>query len=215
MLGLAKRTGAKILQVSTSEVYGDPLVHPQNEIYWGNVNPIGIRACYDEGKRCAETLFMDYHRQNGVRTKIARIFNTYGTRMQLNDGRMVSNFIIQALQNKEPTIFGKGRQTRSFQYVDDLIEGLVKLMNTPNSFVQPVNIGNPEEFTILELAEIVMELTNSRSKIICLPAIEDDPQQRCPDISSAKEMLNWQPKIKIKDGLMKTIDFFSTLNKKL
>jgi UDP-glucuronate decarboxylase len=187
MLGLAKRTNAKILQASTSEIYGDPIIHPQAEDYWGNVNTIGIRSCYDEGKRCAETLFMDYHRQNGVRIKIARIFNTYGTRMQANDGRVVSNFIIQALQNKDITIYGNGQQTRSFQYVDDLIDGLICLMNTPDNFVQPINIGNPKEFTILELAEKVISLTNSKSKIIFLPAIQDDPQQRQPDISLAKK----------------------------
>jgi len=208
VLGLAKRTKAKVLQASTSEVYGDPVTHPQNERYWGNVNPIGIRSCYDEGKRCAETLFMDYHRQNNVRIKIARIFNTYGTRMQLNDGRVVSNFIIQALQNKDITIYGNGQQTRSFQYVDDLIDGLIRLMNTPDNFVSPVNIGNPAEFTILELAEEIIRLTNSKSKIQFLPAVQDDPQQRCPDISLAKERLNWQPKIELKHGLKQTIAYF-------
>ncbi|GHV11341.1 NAD-dependent dehydratase [Bacteroidia bacterium] len=208
MLGLAKRTNAKILQASTSEIYGDPIIHPQTENYWGNVNPIGIRSCYDEGKRCAETLFMDYYRQNGVRIKIARIFNTYGTRMQPNDGRVVSNFIIQALQNKDITIYGNGQQTRSFQYVDDLIDGLIRLMNTPDDFVQPVNIGNPKEFTILELAEKIIILTNSKSKIVFLPAVQDDPQQRQPDISLAKSVLDWQPKIKLEEGLMKTIEYF-------
>jgi UDP-glucuronate decarboxylase len=208
MLGLAKRTGAKILQASTSEIYGDPIIHPQNESYWGNVNPIGIRSCYDEGKRCAETLFMDYHRQNGVRIKIARIFNTYGTRMQPNDGRVISNFIIQALQNKDITIYGNGQQTRSFQYIDDLIDGLIRLMNTPDDFVSPVNIGNPEEFTILELAEKIILLTNSKSKIIFLPAVQDDPQQRQPDVSLAKEVLNWDPKVELKEGLEKTIAYF-------
>ena len=211
VLGLAKRTKAKILQASTSEVYGDPIMHPQNENYWGNVNPIGIRSCYDEGKRCAETLFMDYHRQNNVRIKIARIFNTYGTRMQTNDGRVVSNFIIQALQDKDITIYGKGQQTRSFQYVDDLIDGLILLMNMPDNFVSPVNIGNPAEFTILELAKEIISLTNSKSKIIFLPAVQDDPQQRCPDISLAKEALSWQPKIELKQGLKQTIEYFNKI----
>ena len=211
VLGLAKRKKAKILQASTSEIYGDPITHPQNESYWGNVNPIGIRSCYDEGKRCAETLFMDYHRQNNVRIKIARIFNTYGTRMQANDGRVVSNFIIQALQNKDIAIYGNGQQTRSFQYVDDLIEGLIRLMNTPNNFVLPVNIGNPTEFTILELAEEIIRLTNSKSKIKFLPAVQDDPQQRCPDISLAKEVLNWQPTIELKEGLKRTIEYFENI----
>jgi UDP-glucuronate decarboxylase len=210
MLGFAKRTGARILQASTSEIYGDPLRHPQSEDYCGNVNPIGLRSCYDEGKRCAETLFMDYHRQNGVRIKIARIFNTYGTLMQANDGRVVSNFIIQALHNKDITIYGDGRQTRSFQHVDDLIEGMIRLMATPDSFVQPVNIGNPEEFTILELAEKIICLTNSKSEIIFLPALQDDPQQRRPDITLAKSVLDWQPKIQLEDGLTKVIEYFST-----
>jgi UDP-glucuronate decarboxylase len=209
MLGLAKRTGAKILQASTSEIYGDPLIHPQTENYWGNVNPIGIRSCYDEGKRCAETLFMDYHRQNQVKIKIARIFNTYGTRMQANDGRVVSNFIIQTLNNHDITIYGNGQQTRSFQYVDDLIDGLIRLMNTPDNFVQPVNIGNPNEFTILELAEIVIKLTKSKSKIKFLPAIQDDPQQRQPDITLATQSLNWQPKIQLEEGLKKTVEYFT------
>jgi UDP-glucuronate decarboxylase len=211
VLGLAKRTNTKILQASTSEVYGDPIIHPQNESYWGNVNPIGIRSCYDEGKRCAETLFMDYHRQNNVRIKIARIFNTYGTRMQVNDGRVVSNFIIQALQNKDITIYGDGKQTRSFQYIDDLIDGLIRLMNTPDDFVSPVNIGNPNEFTILELAEQIIYLTNSNSKIIFLPGVQDDPQQRCPDISLAKQILNWHPRIDLKSGLIKTIEYFKNI----
>ncbi|GAB6009886.1 UDP-glucuronic acid decarboxylase family protein [Dysgonomonas reticulitermitis] len=208
MLGLAKRTNAKILQASTSEIYGDPIIHPQTENYWGNVNPIGVRSCYDEGKRCAETLFMDYHRQNGVRIKIARIFNTYGTRMQPNDGRVISNFIIQALQNKDITIYGNGQQTRSFQYVSDLIDGMIRLMNTPDDFVQPVNIGNPEEFTILKLAEKIISFTNSKSKIVFLPAVQDDPQQRSPDISLAKQILNWQPKIQLEEGLKQTIEYF-------
>jgi len=187
MLGLAKRTGAKILQASTSEVYGDPTSHPQNEDYWGNVNTIGVRSCYDEGKRCAEILFMDYQRQNGVQIKIARIFNTYGTRMQPNDGRVVSNFIIQALENEDITVYGDGGQTRSFQYVDDLVEGLIRLMSTQDSFIQPVNISNPKEITILELAETIIKLTKSKSKIVYLAALSDDPQQRCPDISRAKK----------------------------
>lgn len=208
VLGLAKRTKAKVLQASTSEVYGDPLNHPQKENYWGNVNPIGIRSCYDEGKRCAETLFMDYHRQNNVRIKIARIFNTYGSRMQENDGRVVSNFIIQALQNKDITIYGEGQQTRSFQFIDDLIDGLILLMNTHDDFISPINIGNPSEFTILELAQEIIQQTGSKSRIIFLPAVEDDPKQRCPNISLAKEVLNWQPKVELKDGLKRTIDYF-------
>ncbi|HOJ65545.1 MAG: SDR family oxidoreductase [Paludibacteraceae bacterium] len=211
VLGLAKRTNAKILQASTSEIYGDPIAHPQNESYWGNVNPIGIRSCYDEGKRCAETLFMDYHRQNNVRIKIARIFNTYGTHMQANDGRVVSNFIVEALQNKDITIYGNGQQTRSFQYVDDLIDGLIRLMNTRDNFVSPVNIGNPTEFTILELAEKIIDLTNSKSKIKFFSAVQDDPKQRCPDISLAKEVLNWQPKIDLESGLKKTIEYFENI----
>lgn len=211
MLGLAKHMNAKILQASTSEIYGDPFIHPQNESYWGNVNTIGLRSCYDEGKRCAETLFMDYYRQNGVRIKIARIFNTYGTRMQPNDGRVVSNFIIQALQNKDITIYGNGLQTRSFQYIDDLIDGLVLLMNSPDDFVQPINIGNCRECTILELAEIVIRLTNSQSKIIFLPALQDDPKQRCPDVSLAKETLNWDPIVSLEQGLVKTIQYFRNI----
>jgi UDP-glucuronate decarboxylase len=212
MLGLAKRTNAKILQASTSEVYGDPQIHPQPESYWGSVNPIGLRSCYDEGKRVAETLFINYHRQNNVKIKIARIFNTYGPRMHPNDGRVVSNFIVQALTNKDITIFGQGNQTRSFQYVDDLVEGLTKLMNnTEDSFTGPVNIGNPGEFTILELAQIVLEMTNSKSKLIFMPLPEDDPMQRKPDISLAKEKLIWEPKIPLKDGLKKTIDYFESL----
>ena len=214
VLGLAKRTKAKVLQASTSEVYGDPITHPQNESYWGNVNPIGIRSCYDEGKRCAETLFMDYHRQNNVRIKIARIFNTYGTRMQANDGRVVSNFIVQALQNKDLTIYGSGQQTRSFQYVDDLIEGLIRLMNTPDDFVNPINIGNPAEFTILELADKIIRLTNSKSKIKFLSAVQDDPQQRCPDISLAIKFLDWQPKISLEEGLDNTIEYFRRFGKR-
>lgn len=209
MLGLAKRLKAKILQASTSEVYGDPNVHPQTEVYWGNVNPIGIRSCYDEGKRCAETLFMDYHRQNGVRIKIIRIFNTYGPRMHPNDGRVVSNFIVQALQNKDITIYGDGQQTRSFQFVDDLVEGMIRMMQTPEDIIGPVNIGNPNEFTILELAEKILKLTGSKSKLVFKPLPQDDPTQRQPDISKAKRVLNdWQPVIQLEEGLLKTIEYF-------
>ena len=209
MLGLAKRTKATILQASTSEVYGDPTVHPQPENYWGNVNPIGIRSCYDEGKRCAETLFMDYHRQNKVDIKIVRIFNTYGPRMHPQDGRVVSNFIIQALQGKDITIYGNGMQTRSFQYVDDLVEGMIRMMHTPKTFIGPVNIGNPHEFTMLELAEKIIQLTNSNSKITYLPLPSDDPKQRKPDIRLAGEMLNgWEPKIQLEEGLKRTIAYF-------
>ena len=212
MLGLAKRVGAKILQASTSEVYGDPHIHPQVEEYWGNVNPIGIRSCYDEGKRCAETLFMDYHRQNNLRIKIIRIFNTYGPRMSMNDGRVVSNFIVQALQGKDITIYGDGKQTRSFQYVDDLVEGMVRMMETGDDFTGPVNIGNPGEFTMLELAQKVIELTGSKSKIVFEPLPQDDPRQRKPDISLANRMLGgWQPEIKLDDGLAHTIDYFKKL----
>jgi len=213
MLGLAKRVRGRVLQASTSEVYGDPEVHPQTEAYWGHVNPIGIRSCYDEGKRCAETLFMDYHIQNKVDIRIIRIFNTYGPRMHPNDGRVVSNFIIQALQNKDITVYGNGAQTRSFQYVDDLVEGMTRMMNTQD-FIGPVNIGNPTEFTILELAELVIKLTNSKSKIINLPLPQDDPMQRKPDISLAKQKLNnWEPKIKLQDGLVNTITYFEELLK--
>lgn len=209
MLGMAKYCNAKILQASTSEVYGDPAIHPQVESYWGNVNPIGIRSCYDEGKRCAETLFMDYKRQNNVRIKIIRIFNTYGPRMNPNDGRVVSNFIMQALRNEDITIYGTGLQTRSFQYVDDLIEGMVRMMNTGEDFCGPVNIGNPGEFTMLELAEKVIELTGSKSKIVFQPLPGDDPKQRRPDISLAKEKLGgWEPTIHLEEGLLKTIDYF-------
>ncbi len=214
MLETAKATGAKILQASTSEVYGDPKIHPQVESYWGNVNPIGERSCYDEGKRCAETLFMDYHRQSNLRIKIIRIFNTYGPNMHPNDGRVVSNFIVQCLRNEDITIYGDGNQSRSFQYVDDLIEGMTKMMATPNSFIGPVNIGNPNEFTIVELAETVMKLTNSKSKLIFKPLPMDDPQQRRPDISLAKEKLGWSPKIELEEGLIKTIDYFDRLLKK-
>jgi len=209
MLGLAKRIRAKILQASTSEVYGDPQIHPQTENYWGHVNPIGERSCYDEGKRSAETLFVNYHKQNNVRIKIIRIFNTYGPRMHPNDGRVVSNFIVQALQNKDITIYGDGSQTRSFQYVDDLIEGMLKMMASPESFTGPVNIGNPNEFTILQLAEQVIQLTNSKSKIVRMPLPSDDPMQRQPNIELAKKMLDWEPKIQLKEGLVKTIDYFA------
>lgn len=209
MLGLAKRVKAKILQASTSEVYGDPIVHPQKESYWGNVNPIGPRSCYDEGKRCAESLFMDYHRMNGVKIKIARIFNTYGPRMHPQDGRVVSNFIVQALTNQPITIFGDGIQTRSFQYVDDLIEGLIRLMNTDDSVTGPVNLGNPDEFTMLQLAGKVLELTGSSSSIVYMPLPQDDPTQRQPDISLAHSLLqSWKPEIKLDEGLKKTIDYF-------
>ncbi len=212
MLGLAKRVKASVLQASTSEVYGDPEIHPQTENYWGNVNPIGIRSCYDEGKRCAETLFMDYHNQNNVAIKIVRIFNTYGPNMHPNDGRVVSNFIVQALKGEDITIFGDGSQTRSFQYVDDLIEGIIRMMNSRKDFTGPVNIGNPNEFTILELAQHVIRLTNSKSKIINLPLPKDDPAQRQPDISLAqKELDNWQPKIQLQEGLEKTIAYFDNL----
>ena len=211
MLETAKATGAKILQASTSEVYGDPKIHPQVESYWGNVNPIGERSCYDEGKRCAETLFMDYHRQSDLKIKIIRIFNTYGPNMHPNDGRVVSNFIVQCLQNEDITIYGDGNQSRSFQYVDDLIEGMVRMMATSDSFIGPVNIGNPNEFTILELAQTVIKLTNSKSKLIFKPLPNDDPQQRRPDITLAKEKLDWSPKIELEEGLEKTINYFDNL----
>jgi UDP-glucuronate decarboxylase len=210
LLGLSKRTGAKILQASTSEVYGDPESSPQTEKYWGHVNPIGIRACYDEGKRASETLFMDYHRQFGLEIKIARIFNTYGPRMDLNDGRVVSNFIVQALTNTPITIYGDGSQTRSFCFVSDLIHGLISLMGTDKDFFGPVNIGNPIEFSMLELAELVLELTNSNSKILLQPLPSDDPKQRKPDISLAQEKLGWSPKIGLRDGLEITIKEFAS-----
>ncbi|MBC3845187.1 SDR family oxidoreductase [Winogradskyella echinorum] len=214
MLGLAKRVGAKILQASTSEVYGDPTVHPQPESYWGNVNPIGLRSCYDEGKRCAETLFMDYHNQNEVKIKIIRIFNTYGPRMHPQDGRVVSNFIVQALKGEDITIFGEGKQTRSFQYVDDLIEGTHRMMNSRDSLIGPVNIGNPVEFTMLELAKEVVDIVGSKSKITYLPLPQDDPMQRQPDISLAKKELGgWEPKINLKEGLKYTVDYFDNLLK--
>lgn len=208
MLGLAKRTKAKILQASTSEIYGDPEIHPQVESYWGNVNPIGIRSCYDEGKRCAETLFMDYHRQNGIRIKIIRIFNTYGPRMLPNDGRVVSNFVVQALQNHDITIYGSGKQTRSFQYVDDLIEGMIRMMDTEDDFIGPINLGNPREFTILELAEKVIAMTNSKSKLVFKPLPHDDPKQRQPDITLAKTKLGWEPAIELEEGLHHIIEYF-------
>jgi UDP-glucuronate decarboxylase len=209
MLGLAKRTGAKILQASTSEVYGDPTVHPQPESYWGNVNPIGIRSCYDEGKRSAETIFMDYHKQNKVKIKIIRIFNTYGPRMNPKDGRVVSNFIMQALNNENITIYGDGSQTRSFQYVDDLVEGMIRMMDSPENITGPINLGNPNEFTILQLAHTIIETTKSKSKIISLPLPQDDPKQRKPEISLAKFNLNkWEPTIELNEGLLKTISYF-------
>jgi len=215
MLGLAKRVDAKIFQASTSEVYGDPEVHPQPESYWGNVNTLGPRSCYDEGKRVAETLFVNYNFQNKVRIKIARIFNTYGPNMHPDDGRVVSNFIVQSLQNHDITVYGDGKQTRSFQYVDDLVAGIVSLMDdTDEDFTGPVNIGNPGEFTILELAQKIIALTNSKSKIIYMPLPEDDPMQRKPDITLAKEKLNWTPKVNLEDGLIKTIEYFDNLIKK-
>lgn len=208
MLGLAKRTKAKIFQASTSEVYGDPKVHPQTEEYWGNVNPIGYRSCYDEGKRCAETLFFDYHRQHKVSIKVARIFNTYGPNMHPNDGRVVSNFVIQALQDKPITIYGDGSQSRSFCFVDDMIDVFIRLMNTSADFVGPVNVGNPNEFTIKELAEKIIELTGSKSEIECKPLPQDDPIRRRPDITVAKTQLGWEPTIQLEEGLMKTIPYF-------
>jgi UDP-glucuronate decarboxylase len=211
MLGLAKRIKAKILQASTSEVYGDPKVHPQDESYWGHVNPIGPRSCYDEGKRCAETLFFDYHNQNDVRIKVMRIFNTYGPRMHPNDGRVVSNFVVQALKGEDITIYGDGSQTRSFQYCDDLIEGAIRLMDTPEEITGPINIGNPGEFTIKELAEEVIDLVNSKSKLIYQPLPMNDPLQRKPDITKAKEILNWEPKIHLREGLVKTIEYFDSI----
>jgi len=211
MLGLAKRIKAKILQASTSEVYGDPQVHPQTEDYWGHVNPIGSRACYDEGKRCAEALFVNYHRQNKVRIKIARIFNTYGPRMDPHDGRVISNFVVQALKGNDITIYGEGTQTRSFCFADDMVDGFIKLMGTSDEFVRPVNLGNPGEFTILELADKVLELTGSKSKIVYNPLPEDDPVKRQPDISLAKRELGWEPRIKLEEGLRRTIEYFKTI----
>ena len=216
MLGLAKRVNAKILQASTSEVYGDPAMHPQREEYWGNVNPVGIRSCYDEGKRCAETLFMDYHRRHGVRVKIIRIFNTYGPRMLAHDGRVVSNFVVQALKGQDLTIYGDGKQTRSFQYVDDLVEGMIRMMeNTSDDFLGPINIGNPGEFTMLELAEKVIKLTGSKSKIIFEPLPHDDPRQRKPDISLAKKVLDWEPKVQLDEGLGHMIEYFRSIIDKI
>lgn len=208
MLGLAKRTKAKMLQASTSEVYGDPEVHPQPESYWGHVNPIGIRSCYDEGKRCAETLFFDYHRQHGLEIKVVRIFNTYGPRMHPNDGRVVSNFIVQALHGEDITIYGDGAQTRSFCFVDDLIEGFVRMMATPKEVTGPINMGNPGEFTIRELAEKVLQVVGGKSKLVFKPLPSDDPKQRQPDITLAREYLDWEPRIKLDDGLVKTVDYF-------
>jgi UDP-glucuronate decarboxylase len=210
VLGLAKRVKAKILQASTSEIYGDPAVHPQAEDYWGNVNPIGLRSCYDEGKRCAETLFFDYRRQHRLPIKVARIFNTYGPRMHPNDGRVVSNFIVQALRNQDITVYGDGTQTRSFCYVDDLVEGLICLMNTSDDFTGPINLGNPVEFTIRELAELTIALTGSSSKIVHQPLPADDPRQRCPDITRARELLGWVPRIRLQEGLAKTIHYFES-----
>ncbi len=214
MLGLAKRLKAKILQASTSEVYGDPQEHPQPEGYWGHVNPVGTRSCYDEGKRCAETLFFDYYRQHKLRIKVARIFNTYGPQMHPNDGRVVSNLIIQALQNKPITIYGKGTQTRSFCYVDDLIEALIRLMNSPDDLKGPINLGNPTETSILELAQTIIELTGSSSSLEYQKLPSDDPRKRCPDISQAKEKLGWEPRVTLKEGLTKTIEYFEELMKK-
>lgn len=214
MLGLAKRIRARILQASTSEVYGDPLEHPQKETYWGNVNPIGARACYDEGKRCAESLFVNYHRQNHVDIKILRIFNTYGPRMHPHDGRVVSNFIMQAINNENITVYGDGSQTRSFCYVDDMVDGMGRMMNSPVALTGPVNMGNPDEFTILQLAEMVIKMTGSRSKIIFEPLPEDDPMQRKPDISIAQKELGWEPVVKLEEGLDKTIHYFKSLSGK-
>lgn len=215
MLGLAKRVKARILQASTSEVYGDPAVHPQEESYWGNVNPIGPRSCYDEGKRCAETLFFDYHRQHGLDIKVARIFNTYGPRMHPNDGRVVSNFIVQALRGEDITLYGDGQQTRSFCYVDDLVEGLIRLMESPDGVTGPINLGNPGEFTIKELAENVIDLTGSSSKMIHQPLPQDDPKQRQPNIDRARSQLDWEPTIALREGLAKTISYFDGLLKRI
>jgi len=214
MLGLAKRLKIKILQASTSEVYGDPEVHPQTETYWGNVNPLGPRACYDEGKRCAETLFFDYYRQHKIKIKVVRIFNTYGPRMHPNDGRVVSSFIVQALKNEPITVYGDGTQTRSFCYVDDMIDGIVKMMNSPDEFTGPVNLGNPEEYRIIDLAKRIIELTSSRSKIVFKPLPQDDPRRRRPDITLAKEKLGWEPRTPLEEGLKKTIEYFEELLRK-
>lgn len=213
MLGLAKRVKAKILQASTSEVYGDPAVHPQDESYWGNVNPIGLRSCYDEGKRCAETLFFDYHRQNNVKIKVARIFNTYGPRMHPNDGRVISNFTMQALKSEDITIYGDGTQTRSFCYIDDLVDGLIRLMHSPDDFTGPVNLGNPSEVSILELAEKIIELTDSKSQIVFAPLPEDDPKRRLPLLETAKIQLDWKPGAELNEGLIRTIDYFRKIVK--
>ena len=213
MLGLARRTKAKILQASTSEVYGDPAVHPQTEDYWGNVNCHGFRSCYDEGKRCAESLFFDYNRMHGIRIKVIRIFNTYGPNMAVNDGRVISNFINQALNNEDITIYGDGSQTRSFQYIDDLIDGMTRMMNTDDSFTGPVNIGNPQEYTVLELANKIIDLTGSKSKIVFCPLPFDDPKKRKPDITLAKTKLDWSPKVSVDEGLIKTIEYFKTLKR--
>jgi UDP-glucuronate decarboxylase len=212
MLGLAKNENAKILQASTSEVYGEPEIHPQHEEYWGNVNPIGKRSCYNEGKRCAESLFINYHTQHNLKIKIIRIFNTYGPKMDVDDGRVISNFVIQALKGQDITIYGDGKQTRSFQYVDDLVNGMIQMMNTPDEFTGPVNIGNPEEYTMLELVQFILELTNSKSKLIFYPLPEDDPKRRRPNIELAREKFeNWEPKIKLREGLIKNIDYFEKI----
>ncbi|UCH00191.1 MAG: SDR family oxidoreductase [Deltaproteobacteria bacterium] len=211
MLGLAKRVKAKILQASTSEIYGNPAVHPQKEDYWGNVNTIGLRSCYDEGKRCAETLFFDYHRQNKVNIRVARIFNTYGPRMHPRDGRVISNFIVQALTNQDITVYGDGSQTRSFCYVDDMTRALILMMNGPDDFIGPINLGNPDECSILQLAEMIIRLTRSRSKIIFKPLPQDDPIRRCPDITLAKEKLNWEPEVELEEGMKRTIEYFRGL----
>jgi UDP-glucuronate decarboxylase len=211
MLGLAKRLKAKVLQASTSEVYGDPLEHPQTESYWGNVNPIGPRSCYDEGKRCAESLFMNYHLENQIKIKILRIFNTYGPQMDMNDGRVISNFIVQALKGKDITIFGDGKQSRSFCYVDDLIRGMISFMDSGDDVIGPINMGNPVEFTMLELADIVLKLTNSKSKIVYKPLPQDDPLQRSPDISLAKEELGWEPRVSLEEGLKRTVRYFESI----
>jgi UDP-glucuronate decarboxylase len=211
MLGLAKRLGVPIFQASTSEVYGDPEIHPQTEDYWGNVNPIGPRACYDEGKRCAETLFFDYHRQHGIEIKVARIFNTFGPKMRVDDGRVVSNFIVQALRNEDITIYGDGTQTRSFCYIDDMVEGIVKFVNLDNDFTGPLNLGNPDEYAIQQLAEIILELTNSRSKLVYKDLPSDDPKRRRPDTTLAKKKLSWEPKTTLNDGIKQTISYFSDL----
>ena len=211
MLGLAKRLGVPIFQASTSEVYGDPEIHPQTEDYWGNVNPIGPRACYDEGKRCAETLFFDYHRQHGIKIKVARIFNTFGPRMRIDDGRVVSNFIVQALRNEDITIYGDGTQTRSFCYIDDMVEGIIKFVGLDNDFTGPLNLGNPDEYAIQQLAEIILELTNSKSKLVYKDLPSDDPKRRKPDITLAKKKLLWEPKTTLNDGIRQTISYFSDL----